>query len=110
MALTSDQEHQLGRELDRASKARLVLENELFQEALGLIEADTLEKWKASPVRDTEGQLALRLKWQVIAEFKGVLTDAIETGKLAKRQLDQERSFKERARDIAAGAVRAFRR
>lgn len=106
MALTSDQEMQISRELDRASRARLVLENELFHEAIGLIEADTLEKWKASPVRDAEGQLALRLKWQVIQEFKGQFVDAIETGKLAQKTMEQERSFKERARD----AVRAFRR
>lgn len=106
MALTPDQEMQLGGELARASRARLVLENELFSEAVALIEADTLEKWKAAPVRDTEGQLALRLKWQVIQEFKGQFTEAVETGKLAQKTLEQERSLKERARD----AVRAFSR
>lgn len=110
MPLTPDQERQVARELERASKARLVLENELFNEALSLIEADTLEKWKASPIRDAEGALALRLKWQVIQEFKGVLEDAIATGKLASKTLDQERSLAQRARDIAANAVRALRR
>jgi len=96
--MTETEELKLRKELERAAKARAVLESELFQEAMAVIEADTLEKWKASPVRDAEGQLALRLKWQIIQEIRGHLADVMTSGKMASAQLDRELTLRERMR------------
>ncbi len=43
------------------------------------VEADTLEKWKTSPVRDQEGQLVLRLKWQVLAEVRKYIAEVADS-------------------------------
>lgn len=87
---------QLETEMDRGAKAHTILESPLFREAMELLETSTLETWKTSPVRDTEGQLALRLRWQVIQQFKAHFTDALQTGKLATEQMNQERPLFER--------------
>jgi hypothetical protein len=101
--MTETEELKLRKELERGAKARAVFESELFQEAIAVVEADTLEKWKASPVRDTEGQLALRLKWQIIQEIKGHLADVMASGKMASQQLDRELTLRERMRRSLRG-------
>jgi hypothetical protein len=78
----------------------------LFVEAFDVLEADTLEKWKSSPIRDAEGQFALRLKWQAIQQIKGHLRDVMETGKLAAQTIEEKRTLKQRAK----AAVAEFRR
>lgn len=90
---------QLERESARGAKARQVLESELYQEAVAVVEEDTLTKWKSSPIRDTDGQLALRLKWQVIQEIKGHLADVMQTGRMAEEQLIAEAGMFERMRE-----------
>lgn len=104
--MNPDVEMKLAGESGRGAKARAVLDSEIFQEAVAAVETDIVEKWKASPLRDTEGQLALRLKWQIMQQIKSYLKDVMETGKLADRQMSDERSLSQRARD----SVAAFRR
>lgn len=104
--MNPDIEVKLAGESARGAKARAVMDSELFKEAVATVEADTLAKWKASPIRDTEGQLALRLKWQVLQEIKLHLADVMMTGKLADKQMDDERTLAQRARD----GVSAFKR
>jgi len=103
--MTRDEEIHLAGESVRGAKARAVLDSELFKEAVALIEQDTLEKWKTAPVRDSEGHLVLRLKWQVIQEIKRHLADVIMTGKMADITLTDKRTLAERARR----AVTAFK-
>lgn len=104
--MTEEQTQQLIRESSRGAKAAQILKSELFVEAFAVVEADVLEKWKTSPVRDTEGQLALRLKWQVLQQIKGHITDVMQTGKMANDQMEHERSLAERAR----AAIKVFKR
>lgn len=94
----SDQEQQLLKEASRGAMAKGVIENEVYREAMSIVESDILEKWKASPIRDTEGQLALRLKWQCLQEIKGYIKDVMETGKLAETVLEENRTLAQRAR------------
>jgi hypothetical protein len=93
-------EEQLARETERGAKARAILDSPLYIEAMTLVEERTLEAWKTSPVRDSEGQLALRLRWQVIQEFKGHFADVLQTGKLAQEQLIAEAGVFERMREL----------
>lgn len=104
--MNESQEIHLAGESSRGAKAKAVLESELFQESISLIEQDTLEKWKNAPVRDSEGQLILRLKWQVLHEIKAHLKDVMMTGKMAETTLSEQRTLAQRAKD----AVKAFRR
>lgn len=104
--MTEDQEQQLIREAGRGSKAAAWLASEITKEVFAVLEADTLEKWKASPIRDEEGQRILRLKWQVLEEMRKHVTDIAYTGKMANQTLEHERTLAERAR----AAVSAFRK
>jgi hypothetical protein len=91
-----DEDQQLAKEAARGAKARAMLEAAIFQEVMQAVEDATLAKWKASPIRDHEGQLALRLKWQIIQEIRGYLADVAETGKLAERQIVEKQTIAER--------------
>ena len=101
-----DEEAQLSEEMARGVRAKAILESGIFQEAVEMVEADTLEKWKKSPIRDEEGQRFLRLKWQALQEVKGYLKDVMETGKLASQTIEEKRNIAQRTR----AAVAAFRR
>lgn len=100
------QEQQLIRESARGRRAKSWLESEITREVFAVLEADTLEKWKASPIRDEEGQRILRLKWQVLQEMKKHVTDLAYTGKMAEQTIEQERTLTERLKDAARGVFR----
>lgn len=102
--MNADQELKLAAESGRGAKARSILTDDMFVEAMEVIEKDILDKWKSAPIRDTEGQLALRLKWQCLSELKKHLIDVMTTGKLAEAQLRYERTLAERAK----AAMKAF--
>lgn len=104
--MTEDQENQLIRESGRGAKARAWLDSEITRDVFAVLEADTMEKWKASPIRDEEGQRILRLKWQVLEEMRKHVVDIAQTGKMAEVQLAHERTLAQRAK----AAVSAFRR
>lgn len=95
-----DEDQQLAREAERGVRARAMLDSAIFREVMEAIETATLDKWKSSPVRDQEGQFALRLKWQILQEIRGYLADIASTGKLAEAQIEQKRTMAERARAL----------
>ena len=100
----------LQQESERGSKARAILGDAMLQEAFSVAETDILEKWKASPIRDGEGQLALRLQWQCLNHIKKHLTDVLTTGKLADEMIKHNRTLREKARAALEGAVSGFKR
>lgn len=104
--MNAEQEQRLLHESGRGARAKRLLADDLLQEAFAAVESDILEKWKNAPVRDQEGQIALRLKWQCLQEVKSCLTDVAVTGKLADTSLEAERTLRQRAKD----AVREFKR
>lgn len=104
--MTEAQELQLIRESARGSKAKAWLDSEITKDVFAVLEADTLEKWKASPIRDEEGQLILRLKWQVLTEMRKHVKDIAYTGKMAEQTLEQERTLAQKAKDMAKGVFR----
>jgi hypothetical protein len=104
--VTAEQEQRLLNESGRGARARRLLEDDLLKEAIATVEADILEKWKSSPVRDQEGQLALRLKWQCLHEIRTCIADVAVTGKMADKTLEAERTIRQRAKD----ALREFKR
>jgi hypothetical protein len=104
--MNADQEARLLNESGRGARAKRLLEDDLLKEAFATVEADILEKWKNSPVRDQEGQFALRLKWQCLQEVRTCIADVAVTGKMADQSLQAERTLRQRAQD----AVREFKR
>lgn len=106
--MNNDQEIRLSQESGRGAKARALLEDSMLQEAFAIVEEDTMAKWKASPIRDTEGALALRLKFQCLQEIRKHLADVLMTGKMADEGLRVDRTLRERMKAAATGAVRGF--
>lgn len=74
-------------EMHRGDKARLLLEDELLQEALGAIEAEVIAQWELCPARDAEGKEALWQLYKTAKKFRNVLLGYVETGKLAREKL-----------------------
>lgn len=71
----------------RADMARMVLDNELFNEAIsGLHESLRRQRLKVKPT-DTDGQAKLILAEQIIHQLDTYLRRVIEEGKMAQLQL-----------------------
>lgn len=78
---------------DRANE---VLENEAFQQAFDDIENEVIEQWKNSPARDEAGREKLWTYLMLLKKLKAQITTTLETGKLAKLDLEHKKSLKER--------------
>ena len=85
-------------DLNRATKARMLLEDQMLQDALKAIEAEVVEQWTACPARDAEGKEALWQLMKTAQKFRAILIGHIETGKLATAQLakfEEKRTFRD---------------
>lgn len=78
----------LDNEIAQGNKAELILSD--IAPYFDMVEAAILDKWKTSPVADVEGQHELRLMIKLLADVKANLHTAVETGKLAKIQIERE--------------------
>lgn len=79
-------------------RAKEVLENEAFQQAFEDIEMEILEQWKQSPARDPIGREQL---WQLLKlsqKYKAILTSSLETGKMARLDLEHQESMLSKAK------------
>ena len=84
--------------LNRGSRAREVLENEVFIEAFSAIEQEYIEAWKTSPVRDEIGREKLWLMLSLLGKVKSQITTTLETGKLAQTEMAHRHSIIEKAK------------
>jgi hypothetical protein len=80
-------------DIDRAERARLLLEDQLLREALDAIKAEVTRAWIDCPQRDKDGKEALWQLAKTADKFEALLTGYIETGKLARANL---KAFEER--------------
>lgn len=74
-------------------RAREVLENEQFEQAFADIEQELIEAWKTSPARDEAGRQELFRLLKSLEKVKSALHTRLETGKLAKLQLQNEQTM-----------------
>lgn len=80
-------------------RAKEVLENEAFQQAFEDIEKDVIHQWTESPARDAEGREKLWQYLMLLRKVKAQLQTTLDTGKLAKMELDHKRSLANRMKD-----------
>lgn len=83
----------------QGDRAKEVLDNEAFQNAFTDIENEVMQQWKNSPARDQEGREKLWLMISLLGKLKVTLQTTMETGKLAKLDLEHKRSLLARAKD-----------
>jgi predicted ArsR family transcriptional regulator len=88
----------LEQRLARGDRAREVLENEEFNSAFEAIQQEIIEQWKSAPARDADGREKLWTMLKLSDKLKAALTSTLETGKLAKAELQHKQSIGDRAR------------
>ena len=98
----------LQEEIERGSRAQILLRNEVYQEAVGKVRQGIMDAWAESPLRDTEGQHELRLMLKLLTDIEKNIERVATTGTLALRQIEHERSLKERAAEAAKGLISRF--
>lgn len=82
---------ELEQEYTRGQKAKEILENEIYKEAFLMMREGIIKAWEDSPVRDTEGQHELKLMVKLLNDLQKNFEDVMNTGKLAKIQIDREK-------------------
>lgn len=85
--------------LYNGDRAREVLENEVFQAVFDDIEKELFQAWKQSPQRDADARERIHLSVSLLAKIKACLMSTLDTGKLAKLELEHKRSMSERLKD-----------
>jgi hypothetical protein len=70
------------------ARAREVLENEAYQQAFADLKSEIKDTWEHSPSRDSEGREKLWLMLSLANKLETMLKTALDTGKLAERDLE----------------------
>lgn len=81
-------------------QAKQVLENEAFTSAFDAIEKEVTEQWMSSPSRDQDGRERLWMYLQMLHKLKAQLTSTMETGAMAKLDLQHKQSLYDKARGM----------
>lgn len=79
-------------------RAREVLENEAFQQAMTELKSEVIAKWQSSPARDPSGRETLWQLLKIAEKFETILTSSLETGKLAQMDLAHKESLLQKAK------------
>lgn len=80
-------EIELRREMDRASRAEALINDDLLAEAFTTLKAAYLEAWEGSHARDTEGRERLFQAVKIVGSVQSHLEHILSNGSLAKHEL-----------------------
>jgi hypothetical protein len=83
-------ENQLIRETAQAAQSETLLRSIVFQAAVAAVKDEYLRTLLNSRVEDTDGREFAFQRLRAIDDIVGKLEQAVETGKLAKRQLEAQ--------------------
>jgi len=85
------------------ARAKDVLDNEVFQQVFDDIEKELFQAWTESPARDAEGRERIHQYLAMLRKVKAHLTTTMETGALAKLDLEHKKTMSERAKAFLLG-------
>lgn len=77
------------KEIQKGNRAKQILEDEIFVEAIQKVSAELDQEWINSPVRDTEGRERIYMMKKMLNVLLVQLRSVMETGKLASKQINQ---------------------
>jgi len=80
------------------SRAKEILESEVFTGAFDAIEAEVIEQWQNSPARDADGRERLWSYLMLMRKFKAQLVTTMDTGKLAALDLQHKQTLLQRVK------------
>ena len=81
-------------------RAKEVIENEVFVDAFTQIQNEVIEQWTNSPARDAEGRERLWTYLQMLKRLQAKLQQTMESGQLARIDLEHKRTLVDRARGM----------
>lgn len=81
-----------------ADQARLVLENEAFQQAFEDIKQELTEQWKNSPARAGDDREKLWLMLKLLEKVHLCLQSSLDSGKLAAKELEYQQTVAQKAK------------
>lgn len=81
---------ELSDEVQRGDLATAVLDNPVYVESWDMVRAGIIQAWENAPIRDKEGQNELKLMLKVMTDVRKTIEQTMQTGKLAKIQIEQE--------------------
>jgi hypothetical protein len=81
-------------------RAKEVIENEVFIDAFTQIQNEVIEQWTNSPARDAEGRERLWTYLQMLKRLQAQLQQTMESGQLARIDLEHKRGLMDRARGM----------
>lgn len=73
-------------------RARDILENPVYHWVFEEIEKELTESWKSSPARAEADREKIYLALQMLTKIKSAIQGALETGQLARMELDHKES------------------
>jgi hypothetical protein len=79
----------LEKEKQRGQRAKAILEDEIFAEAVQKVSAELRQEWLNSPIRDTEGREKIYMMEKMLNVLLVQLRSVLETGKLASKQINK---------------------
>lgn len=81
-------------------RAREVLDNEVYQQVFADLATEITEQWKKSPARDEAGRHELWLMQSLLSKLQAMLQTTLDTGKLARLELQHKQTLAEKARRL----------
>ena len=81
---------ELEKEQQRGHRAKTILEDEIFVEAIQKVSGELDAEWVNSPVRDTEGREKIYMMKKMLNVLLVQLRSVMETGKLASKQINKK--------------------
>jgi|TARA_R110000765_G_scaffold184776_2_gene290509 hypothetical protein len=79
----------LEKEQQRGHRAKAILEDEIFVEAIQKVSGELDAEWMNSPVRDTEGREKIYMMKKMLNVLLVQLRSVMDTGKLATKQINK---------------------
>ncbi|MBC8407157.1 MAG: hypothetical protein H8E12_00235 [Rhodobacteraceae bacterium] len=77
------------KEIQRGHRAKQILEDPIFVEALQKVSQELDQEWINSPIRDTEGREKIYMMKKMLNVLLVQLRSVMETGKLASKQINK---------------------
>ena len=77
------------KEIQKGNRAKQILEDKIFAEAVKRVSDELDLEWINSPVRDTEGREKIYMMKKMLNVLLVQLRSVMETGKLASKQINQ---------------------
>ena len=94
----------LNERIYNADQAKLVLDNEAFQQVFEDIKQEITEQWMQSPARDEAGRQSLWQMLKMLEKVRLCLQSSLDSGKLAAKELEYQNSLSKKVKEWAGMA------